>query len=679
MRVIKQRDARDCGISCLSYIISYYDGYVPYEKLREDTYTTSMGTNAYYLLEALKKYGFDAIGKKVTYEELNKYPLPLIGHFILPNSLEHFMVITKVTAKEVTLMDPAIGKKKMKKDAFLEQWDGIILVSVPKTSILHLPKEKSIGSFLRDGLTLYKKSLFFLFFLSFLISFLTIISSFYMKISLNTIFEVKNSYTFLLISFFLIIFILKNVFLYFKEVLRLNLSKNVEIDFMYAFLKHMLHIPLEKMKNYREGEVLSRILEAREIKNVFTDFFVSLLLNGVLSLMAVLFLFLLSKKLLICLLIGISIYFLLGFCFSRRIYKLILKHMEIEANWQEVLLESIRFFPTMKHLHKTKEVEKEVENVLATTIYERLKEDLGLEKMEILKNFGIELLTFFLLTYSIYLLVTQELSAIDIITFQSLYGYLIGPLKELIDLLPKIYYLKGMFQKLSEYNALTEEELDEPTFKLVHKQIEFQNVCFAYTPLKRNLDHLSFVIPNREHVFLKGPSGSGKSTICKLLIKEIDGYEGTILIGEQNLCDYNLSTIRSNIVYLSQKEPLLRKSIKENIMCFSNASLEEYQKVCKICQIEEIVSKKSLRHDALVTDINLSGGEKQRILLARTLLKKGEIYLLDEILSEVDVTLEKKIIKEIKKYLQDKTLVYISHRDHSKIFERVVDITDGST
>ena len=155
MKKIRQWDAKDCGVTCLSYLIQYYGGFVPMEKLREDTFTTHNGTNAYFLVQTLKKYGFDAVGNKVSLEELEKCMFPAIGHFRLKNGLEHFMIIQKVHKKEILLMDPAVGKRKMSLETFKEQWDGIVLEAIPQGMILKMPKEKSVVTFLKNILFMY--------------------------------------------------------------------------------------------------------------------------------------------------------------------------------------------------------------------------------------------------------------------------------------------------------------------------------------------------------------------------------------------------------------------------------------------------------------------------------------------------------------------------------------------
>ncbi len=678
MNVIRQWDLKDCGVICIAYLVEYYNGFIPYEKIREDTFTNQSGTNAYYMLLALRKYGFDAVGKKVSFADLKTLPLPLIAHFTMPNKLEHFMVITKITQKQVILMDPATGKRKMLVNDFLDIWNQIVLIAVPNSTILTFPKDLKILSYLKKIVFKQKKKIIYLFLLSILISILTVLSSFYLKIMFNMFsFQNINDYFWLLIIFFGSILLIKNVFQYLKEKSQIYFNKNIAIDYMYDFLSHMLKIPLEKITKYQEGELVARINEAEEIKELFSDIFVSFLLNSILSIISFVFLYILSKELLLILIVGLILYFLIGFITSKIIYQILLKHLENDAFWQDKILEKIHLFSSMKHLNLTNQCLNDFETALVVNLKTKLKHQIILEKMALVKNFGLELLGFVLLTYGFYLCLKNKLNLLDFITFQSLYVYLLSPLKDLVDILPKFYYLKGILNKISEYFLLKEEQLDEQTLKLVDTEIELINVTFSYTPLTNLLKNYSLKIENLEHVFLKGASGSGKSTICRLLLKEINGFKGTIKIGKQNILDYNLATIRENIVYLSQNEKLLKGSILDNIKFYRDVEEKLLKTVCQICFIEEIVSNKALRYDSFIDENVVSGGERQRILLARTLLKKGEIYMFDECLSEVEDELEKVIIKEIRKFLKNKTIIYISHRDQSKLFSRVVDLNNG--
>ena len=170
---------------------------------------------------------------------------------------------------------------------------------------------------------------------------------------------------------------------------------------------------------------------------------------------------------------------------------------------------------------------------------------------------------------------------------------------------------------------------------------------------------------------MQGPSGCGKSTICKILHGEINDYKGEVLLDGKNLKDYSLADIRSSILYLSQKENIFMGSIRENIL-FGSKEDERFSKVCKICRLEEVVANKPLRYETCIQDYNVSGGEKQRIVLARILLKEASFYLLDECLSEVDEDLEVAIIKDVRKYLKGKNILYISHKNHQDLFERSI-------
>ena len=178
----------------------------------------------------------------------------------------------------------------------------------------------------------------------------------------------------------------------------------------------------------------------------------------------------------------------------------------------------------------------------------------------------------------------------------------------------------------------------------------------------------------KQLMILKGPSGCGKSTVCNILNKYIDDYDGCITLGNIDIKDLNIETIRNNIIYINQEENITSGTIKENIVLGKEVSENDFQRICKLCKIDEIVKKRPLRYNTFISpdEKNISGGEKQRIILARALLNNFNVLLLDEALSEVDLELELNIINNIKKYFKNKTILYISHKKYPKIFDKVV-------
>ena len=177
-------------------------------------------------------------------------------------------------------------------------------------------------------------------------------------------------------------------------------------------------------------------------------------------------------------------------------------------------------------------------------------------------------------------------------------------------------------------------------------------------------------------VLLKGRSGSGKSTLCKILDKYITDYQGEILIGGYNLKDLSIATVRENITYVGQQESLVTGSIRDNILLERKVSEEYYREVCELCLVDEIVAGKALRYETLISNDtnNISGGEKQRIVLARALLNDFNILILDEALSEVDYYKERTIIRNLKRKYNNKTIIYVTHKNQDKLFDTVINV-----
>jgi ATP-binding cassette subfamily B protein len=178
------------------------------------------------------------------------------------------------------------------------------------------------------------------------------------------------------------------------------------------------------------------------------------------------------------------------------------------------------------------------------------------------------------------------------------------------------------------------------------------------------MNNINLNIKKGDKFLIYGKSGNGKSTLMKILLKYFDEYKGIIKINDINLKDISRDTIRNSFSYVSQNEILLSDTIKNNIVLKRDISDKKYNEIIKICKVNEIIDKKPLRGNFLIEEdgFNLSGGERQKIILARGLLKKFNILILDEALSEVGLEEELKIMKEIFKKYSDKTIIYISHK-----------------
>lgn len=674
IKVVKQRDLKDCGVCCLQAIIQYYDGYVPIEKLRLDTGTNVSGTNALNLIEASKSYGFDSLGVKVDDLFNEEIKLPAIAHVTTKEGLNHFVVIYKITKKNVYLMDPAKGKIVYKLDEFLLIWNHVLLEFYPKQKIIFMKKDNSLLKMFGHVLSKEKKLFKIIFLVSLILTLFSILNSYYFKMAMEGITKGQDGFYFkiVVITFAMFLF-LKLVFTYIRKELGNHLNKNIDVVLLKEFLEHLFHLPLEVISSRTNGEVMTRVKELMNIKSLFTDIFVSFILDLSLMVISVPILYKMNNQLFLYLFVMIVLYLIWGLITSKIIYKMAYRNIELESKFNTVLLDTISVNHSMKNLFLTDFGLKKIENSLGMLINDNFHFYRVLNKDSFGKIGIIEIFLFVINTVGFWLILKGKLVITDLITFNTLAVYFVDPFKNVIDIWPKYLFLKASFAKINEFLNMEEETFGNDEI-LNHFDLKVDNLAYSYNHYKKVLEDISFALKEGEFTLLMGASGSGKSTLCKILEKNINDYEGSIKIGEINLKDLSIETVRKNITYVSQNENLFTGTIKENILFGRDVSLEEFERICKICQIEEIVSKKPLRYETLITNESsfISGGERQRIILARALLKNANIYLFDEALSEVDVKTETKIIKALQKELKGKSVLYISHKDLHQVIKKEI-------
>ena len=177
-----------------------------------------------------------------------------------------------------------------------------------------------------------------------------------------------------------------------------------------------------------------------------------------------------------------------------------------------------------------------------------------------------------------------------------------------------------------------------------------------------------------------GPSGCGKSTLIRALLNYSNNPRNTIFINNKDILDYNLKELRNNITYVSQNETIFNDSIYNNINIKNNLEYNDFLELSKMTEVNQLCNKKSLGYDYLLEEngFNISGGEKGRIILCRALSENNNIILLDEALRELDVNMERRILKRLFSNMKNKTIIIVSHRlENMDLFDKVVKMNDG--
>ncbi len=680
IEIVKQQDLKDCGPCALLCIIKYYHGYVPLEKIREDTSTSSEGTTAYHLIKAAQNYGFDTYGVKVESIFDDNIYLPAIAHLKLKNGLQHFVVITKITQNAIFLMDPAEGKVKMPTQEFLSLWSNVLILLTPKTEILKLDKDTSLFTIFLNLLKSNKKIFSIICLLNIFLMLTIIISNFYFQTAISSL---NNNYDLNLLKFIVlinfIIIIIKLLLDYLKNHYIAHFNKNLDTDIFTNFINHIFHLPLKFMQNRTTGEIVSRIEDLNEIKSLTSEVFTNFILNLILIIGTIIALYFINAKLFFFLCLVIWLYILIGLIFSHLIYQEIKQNITATTEFNSAMVENIEMNSSIKNLNLTKPFLQRLEDKLILMLKTTFNFTNLINIIEFFKSFIYEIGLFSLTTYGIILIANQKLEVLSLVTFNSLIIYLFDPIKELVNLIPKYNYLKAIFTKLNDFLSVEEEDINTGLKCLDSKSIKTSNVSYSYNNYSNVLKNLNLDIASGEKIFLKGTSGSGKSTICKLLYRTLTNYSGEIKYQDTSEKDYSLKAIRENILYVGQDEHLFTASIKDNIISYRSINEKDFLEVIKICAIDKIIDNKPNRLETVVNASlnNLSGGEIQRIILARALLKKANILILDEALSEVNIEMERTIIKNILNKYHDKTIIYVSHKNVASLFTKVIEVKHG--
>lgn len=680
---VKQESSKDCGICCLQMIVRYYHGNISKEKLRTMTHTTDQGTSAYDLVNAAKKLQFSAYGVKGPLNELKEEDLPCIAHVIVEEKYHHYVVIYKMNEKKLLIADPSSSFIQITREEFEKMSSQVFILLVPKKKIVTIEEEPLFFHMVLSFLQNYKKELLVLFFFSLFI----VVDELFLSLSWKCLLEYGieiSSITNLekLTLIFILIYIMKYLFSFYQFHLVTYIDQSFEKELNETVFTHLTTLPYLYYRNHKPGELLTKMLETEKISNLFSKSILLFFIN--LPMVLLLLLLLGSKK--------IEILFFLFFLFAlelgmhilcQRPFKMIMgKGKKQREKLNSLLTESFLGVETIQAFH----VQKKFQNRFK-------KEQKEYQKLErsLLKNWNFQLLwekgihdigLFLLLVHGMHDVIRNHLSIGTVLFLHALAGYILQLVQPLFSLLLEKDEAREVWENLKEVLNLPKEKL------LPYKKNQFSsfeslklvNISYSYNEKTRILKNLSLSIYKKDRILMVGKSGGGKSTLSRILAQILEPEEGEILWNEKNRKEYPLSFTRQNILYLAQNSYLFSDSVMENIS-WGEENREKVLDLGKLCYVDEIVNEKKEGYQFPLEEngMNLSGGERNRILIARALATKASIYIFDESFSELDSYKERQILENIFTMYPDKTFIVISHRESNEdLYTRKIKVKEGA-
>ncbi|HOE08150.1 MAG TPA: peptidase domain-containing ABC transporter [Treponemataceae bacterium] len=677
MKYIQQLDETDCGAACLAIIASFYGKKLSVAEIRNHAGTDVIGTNLNGILKASKKYGLKATAVKGTVQAITpKLSTPFIAHMHIQRSkdnwVDHYIVVKKIKKNKIEVWDPDPLYKKewLSYTKFFEWWTGYTVFFEPAAEFKKSTKKESLLLKFIPVFLPHTKTLVYSFLSSVLLLVFGIVTSFYYKYLFDEVVYSKAMFSLRSISFgILLIVLIQSIVETIRNSLLSHFSFKTDLQLNFSYLSHIFKLPLSFFESRKSGEVLSRLGDLNTIKQTLSSAAVSGIMDVVMLVVSAPILFSINTKL-----FGISIVTVIFAIAVSVIYAKIYrsyysKSMSQNAEVQSYLYESLNGVATVKAFNVEEIVNYEYEKKKMTAI------DTGwtLNKYGISQGFisglinGISSLLVYWLGCSSIIEGTMSFGAL--ITFNSLLGYFTGPLFRLINIQNQIQEALVAAERVGEILELECEKDDSINYMKPEKikgHIKFDDITFAYGSRRPVYEHLNLEIASGSWTAFVGPSGCGKSTFVKLILRFYEASEGKIYLDGYDIRDIDISHLRSKIGYVPQDIFLFSGSVRGNIALHNpDASLEDIIEASKKAGAHQFIEKLPNRYDTELGEHGggLSGGEQQRLALARALLGNPSFIILDEATSSLDTVSEMEIHKVIKQLKTENiAVILIAHR-----------------
>ncbi|MDM3849753.1 MAG: peptidase domain-containing ABC transporter [Aphanizomenon gracile PMC627.10] len=673
-QLVQQHSEEDCGAACLASIAKHYGQTFTISRIREAVGTGQFGTTLLGLKRGAEILGFKANPVKTSPEildKINEAPLPAIIHW----KGNHWVVLYGKKGKKFLIADPAVGLRYLSKQDVEAAWtDWLLLLVEPDPIRFFDQKQDKVGGFWRffQRVWIYRGILFQALPLNLVLGLLSLASPFLLQILTDDVLVRGDTK---LLTTVVISVVVMNIISHSLSFVQSNLiahfAQRMQLGLVLEFGRQILRLPLTYYETRRSGEVVSRLRDIDQINQLIAQVVVGLPSQFFIAVISLFLMLFYSWKLTSAALVISVVMTISTFIFQPTLQQKTNELLVTESETQGVLVETFKGALTLKTTTSGRQFWDELQNR-----FNRLAR-LTFQTMQIgiinntFSGFVSSIGSVILLWFGGYLVInpSENLSIGQLLAFNSMNGNFIGLISTVINFVDEFTRAKTAVRRLTEVIDATPEDDDngKKPFATISENADIicTNINFHYPGRIDLLEDFSLTIPGGKNIALIGKSGCGKSTLSKLISGLYKLQSGNIQIGIYNLQDLALESLRQQVVLVPQDAHFWNRSIVENFRLGAPyVSFEQIVKACQIAGADEFISKMPETYQTILGEFgaNISGGQRQRLAIARAIVTDPAILILDESTGGLDPVSEAQVLDQLFQHRQGKTTILITHR-----------------
>lgn len=665
--IIMQLETSECGAACLAMVLAYYQKWLPLEEVRRDCGVSRDGSNAKNILKAAKNYGMSAKAYKLEpYEIPEVLTFPCIVHW----DFSHFVVLCGFKGGKALINDPARGKIWVSSDEFDESFTGVCLHFEPAEGFVKSGKKQSLLTFSRKRLKGSGVAVSFVVIAAIAASIMEILNlSLFKTFEDFILVDTQNRYLIEFIAIVCLIGIFWAIIAGVKEAAMLKISGRFAALGSSSFMWKILGLPLEFFSQRMAGDIQFRMFSNSGIAQAIVNIFAPIILD---TLMLILFLVIMLKYNTMLAFVGITSVFLnLILCVyaTRRRTNILRVMMRDQGKLAGITVSGIEMIETIKasgsensYFEKWAGYSAGVNALKA----EYLKIDCSLG---ILTELVSALAEICVLTLGAFLIINGKFTIGMLLAFSGFLTAFSKPAKTIMATGENIGKIRCDMERIEdvmnyESDTAFRKHEDKAEYDKLSGNIEISGVTFGYSRLEKPLlKDFSLKIEAGQKIAIVGGSGCGKSTIAKLISGLYEPWEGSILFDGKTISEINREEFTASLAVVDQEITLFCDTVANNVKMWDN-SIEDFEMImaCRDAKIHDMIIERDQGYNSEVLENgkNFSGGEKQRLEIARVLAADPTIIIMDEATSALDSVTEFEVVNSIA--ARGVTCIIIAHR-----------------